>query len=66
MLPAADEEFVEFDIECWSSIFPNLWWAAINSCSFSTLEWMVLVVLPDIPVGKGNHIFYSLSQVKIQ
>ena len=30
---AADEEFLEF--ECWSSIFPNRWWDAINSCSFS-------------------------------
>ena len=42
MLPAADEEFVELDIECWSSIFPNLWWDAVNSCSFfhsATVVW---------------------------
>ena len=42
LLTAADEEFVEFDIERWSSVFANLWanlwWDAINFCSFSTLQ----------------------------
>ena len=38
LLPAAAEEFEEFYIEGWSSIFPNMWCHAINSCRFSTLQ----------------------------
>ena len=35
LLPGpADEEFAESDIEYRPSAFSNLWWVAINSCSF--------------------------------
>ncbi len=37
-LPAADEEFMEFGVQCWASILPYLGRDAINSCSFSTLQ----------------------------
>lgn len=37
-LPAADEELVEFSVQCWASILPYLWWNAIISCSFPTLQ----------------------------
>lgn len=37
-LPAADEELVEFSVQCWASILLYLWWNAIISCSFPTLQ----------------------------